>query len=125
MSKYIDSTTNPTTVSANVQYESDGNIILVGTSQYDGLGINYGSTGRPDKTTIQLTASGTKGVQSITTTKEGGHDKSIAWTNSGEVWSYDIPTSFIGTVKHSANFTVTWSDGTKHDPQIIINPSNG
>jgi hypothetical protein len=124
MTIWKDPTSNPTTVSANVKYNSNGNIIDVGNNTYNGIGIVY-STDPPKSTTIALTAlAASKDVSNIQTTKVGGHPTSQPWTNNNGVWTYSIPTDFIGTAKHTIHFKVTWSDGTTHDPQIVINPTN-
>lgn len=117
--------TNPTIVSANVKYDKDGNIIDVGDRTYNEIAIFYTKPGKPPSTTMQLTAlAASKDVSNIRTTKVGGHPVNVPWTNNNGVWSYPIPTDFISTAKHTIHFKVSWTDGTEHDPQIVINPTN-
>jgi hypothetical protein len=128
-SMYMYPTNNPQQVSVDIADDSDG-LIQKDSKAYINLGIKYvqnSDQDLPSSTTIQFTPTGKVGVAKVKTNTVGGHklEDPVAWTCDNDVWSYEIPKEFIQAKdKHTVDFTVNWSNGHRHDPQIIINPTN-
>lgn len=117
--------TNPSTVMARVKYRQQKDILKVSEAWYNGFKLTY-TASMSGGTTISLTAVDNE-VSTIKTTKVDSTTPNTVWTgpSSSYVWTYTLPASVMDTNQHTVDFTVTWKDGTTHDPQIIINPSNG
>lgn len=123
---------NPLVVPANVHYNDnkDGKIIhKPGDKEdaYDGIEFGYISlpVPFPPQTVIVLKSTGSCAVQKIKTTQVDNSPLTAQWDQSDELFIYSIPSSCMNTSHHTIHFRVKWADGSSHDPQIIINPSNG
>ncbi|MDY7232974.1 hypothetical protein [Hyalangium rubrum] len=128
--KWVDPQQNPQIIRASVQYSADNLIIQAEDGRYNAIALQYnsqGDGGYPSSTTLSLTPlPGTKTVAGIQTTKVGGHTVNPPqdWSFANGVYSYTLPSKFIGSAEHTVHFKVKWSDGTEHDPLIVINPPN-
>lgn len=126
MIKFKDPTPNPTSINCGVKYSDSGGVLVKDGQNYGGLKITYDDRA-PSSTTITLTAlSGDKTATAIATTEIDGKTKNDAWTHNAteNTFSYQLPSGVIDQSGHAINFTITWSDGTKHDPRIVINNGN-
>lgn len=111
---------NPTEAKAELQNVAGAKIVKDGES-YDSIGLTYDEPPEGLETVVTLVP--IDPVTKIVTTKIDGTSVELPWSSDGDGWHYTPPAD-LESGTHDIHFTVTWGDGSKHDPKIIINPTN-